>query len=274
MKVTLVQMNSIGDKAVNLANARALIERAVEQEKPDWICLPEVFDFIGGSRAEKMAAAEELPGGPAYEMCSKLAREHKVFIHAGSILEKIPGEERLHNTSVAFNREGEEVARYRKIHMFDITAPDGAKYHESAAFKPGNEVVTYDCDGVKVGCAICYDLRFSYLFQALAEQGADIVALPAAFTLVTGKDHWEVLCRARAIEMQAYLCAPAQTGAHKAGHETRFTYGNSLIADPWGHVVAKASEGPGLVSSYVDIDRIRKVRAMIPVSQHKVKLAV
>jgi nitrilase len=174
---------------------------------------------------------------------------------------------------VAFNREGQEVARYRKIHMFDITAPDGAKYHESAAFKPGGDVVTYDCEGVTVGCAICYDLRFSYLFQALAEKGADMIALPSAFTLVTGKDHWEVLCRARAIEVQAYICAPAQTGAHKAGHETRFTYGNSLIADPWGHVVAKASEGPGLVSTHIDIERIRKIRSMIPVSKHRVKLS-
>ncbi len=274
MKVTLVQMNSISDKAVNLANARKLIEQAVVQERPDWICLPEVFDFMGGSRAEKVAAAEELPGGPAYEMCKELARQHKVFIHAGSILEKIPTEDRLHNTSVAFNREGKEVARYRKIHMFDITAPDGAKYHESAAFKAGDSIVTYDVEGVKIGCAICYDLRFPYLFQALAEQAVDIVALPAAFTLVTGKDHWEVLCRARAIEMQAYVCAPGQTGSHKAGHETRFTYGNSLIADPWGHVVAKASEGSGLVSTHVDLDRIRKVRAMIPVAQHRVKLAI
>lgn len=272
MKVTLIQMNSVSDKTANLASAKALIEHAVEQERPDWICLPEVFDFIGGSTAEKMAAAESFPDGPAYEMCRSLAREHKVFIHAGSILEKAHGDARLHNTSVAFNRDGDEVARYRKIHMFDITAPDGAKYHESAAFKPGDEVVTYDCEGVTIGCAICYDLRFSYLFQALADKGADLVALPAAFTLVTGKDHWEVLCRARAIEMQAYLCASAQTGAHRAGHETRFTYGNSLIADPWGHVVAKASEGPGLVSSYVDIERIRKIRAMIPVAQHKVKL--
>ncbi len=273
MKVTLVQMNSIDDKAVNLANARALIERAVVQEKPDWICLPEVCDFIGGSRADKMAAAEELPGGAAYEMCSALAREHKVFIHAGSILEKIPGEERLYNTSVAFNREGREVARYRKIHMFDITAPDGAKYHESAAFKPGDAVVTYDVEGVKVGCAICYDLRFPYLFQALADKGVDIVALPAAFTLVTGKDHWEVLCRARAIETETYFCAAAQTGAHKAGHETRFTYGKSLIADPWGHVVAKASDGVGIVSARVDPKRVDKARQMIPVAQHRVKLA-
>ncbi|QGM45143.1 carbon-nitrogen hydrolase family protein [Methylocystis heyeri] len=274
MKVTLVQMNSISDKAANLANAKALIEQAVAQERPDWICLPEVFDFIGGTRAEKMAAAEELPGGDAYSMCQDLAREHRVFIHAGSMLEKIPGDERIHNTSVAFNREGKEVARYRKIHMFDITAPDGAKYHESAAFKPGNEVVTYDCEGVTIGCAICYDLRFPYLFQALADKNVDLIALPSAFTLVTGKDHWEVLCRARAIETQTYICAPAQTGAHKAGHETRFTYGNSLIADPWGHVVAKASEGPGLVSSHVDIDRIRKIRSMIPVAKHKVALSI
>jgi len=273
MKVTLVQMNSINDKAANLASAKALIEKAVAQEHPDWICLPECFDFIGGTRAEKMEAAEDLPGGPAYALCQNLAREHRVFIHAGSILEKIPGDERIHNTSVAFDREGKEVARYRKIHMFDITAPDGAKYHESAAFKPGRDVVTYDCEGVTIGCAICYDLRFSYLFQALAEKGADMIALPSAFTLVTGKDHWEVLCRARAIEVQAYICAPAQTGAHKAGHETRFTYGNSLIADPWGHVVAKASEGPGLVSTYIDLERIRKIRSMIPVSKHKVKLS-
>ncbi|PWB83350.1 MAG: carbon-nitrogen hydrolase [Methylocystaceae bacterium] len=272
MKVTLVQMNSVSDKAANLVAARALIEQAVRQERPDWICLPEVFDFIGGTRADKLAAAEELPGGPAYALCQDLAREHGVFIHAGSILEKVFGEERLHNTTVAFDRSGKEVARYRKIHMFDITAPDGAKYHESASFKPGDAVVTYDCDGLTIGCAICYDLRFPYLFQALAERGADVVALPSAFTLVTGKDHWEVLARARAIEIQSYICAPGQTGAHKAGHETRFTYGNSLIADPWGHVVARASDGVGLVSTRIDPERIRKVRAMIPVAQHRVKL--
>ena len=123
MKVTLVQMNSISDKAANLATAQALIERAIQLESPDWICLPECFDFIGGTRADKIAAAEDLPGGPAYEMCRSLAKENKVHIHAGSILERIPGDDRIHNTSVAFNREGVEVARYRKIHMFDITAP-------------------------------------------------------------------------------------------------------------------------------------------------------
>lgn len=164
------------------------------------------------------------------------------------------------------------MARYRKIHMFDITAPDGAQYRESAAFKPGDAVVTYDCEGLTIGCAICYDLRFPYLFQKLAEKGAQIVALPSAFTMVTGKDHWEVLLRARAIESQTYVIAPNQTGAHKAGHETRVSYGHSLVADPWGHVVARASDGVGFVSTRIDPERIRRVRAMIPVASHKVTL--
>ena len=187
MKIALIQMNSGADKAANLEQARGLIEDVVAKERPDWIGLPEVFDFMGGSRADKRAAAETFPDGPAYALMSKLARQHRVFIHAGSMLEKIDGEDRVGNTTVAFNREGAEVARYRKIHMFDITAPDGAQYNESAAFKPGDAVATYDCEGVVVGCSICYDLRFPDLFQALADKGARMIALPAAFTLQTAR---------------------------------------------------------------------------------------
>ena len=189
MKVALIQMNSGSDKAANIAAARALIDQAVAEEKPDWVCLPEVFDFMGGSFKDKQAAAETIPGGPAYAMLQEQAKKHGIFIHAGSILERIEGEARVGNTTVVFDRQGGELARYRKIHMFDITAPDGAKYHESAAMKPGDAVVTYDCEGVTVGCAICYDLRFPGLFQALADKGAEMIALPAAFTLQTGKDH-------------------------------------------------------------------------------------
>ena len=272
MKVSLIQMNSVSDKQANLDAARKLIEQAVAEEKPDWICLPEVWDYIGGNRRSKIEAAEEIPGGPAYSLMQDLAKKHRVFIHAGSILEKIPGDERIHNTTVAFDRDGKEVARYRKIHMFDITAPDGAPYKESASFKPGDAVVAYDCEGVTVGCAICYDVRFPYLFQALADKGAELIALPSAFTLQTGKDHWEVLCRARAIETETYFCAAAQTGPHTAGNETRQTYGHTLVVDPWGHVVAKASDGAGLVSARIDPKRVEKVRAMIPVAQHRVKL--
>jgi nitrilase len=271
MKVALIQMNSGADKPANLAAARALMERAIAEEKPDWICLPEVFDFMGGSLAEKRAASETIPGGPAYAMLQEMARSHGVFIHAGSILETIEGEERVANTTLVFNRSGEELARYRKIHMFDITAPDGKKYHESAAMKPGDAIVTYDCEGVTVGCAICYDLRFPGLFQALADRGVQMIALPAAFTLQTGKDHWEVLCRARAIETETYFVATGQTGNHLQGNETRTTWGHSLVVDPWGHVVARASDGVGYVAARIDPDRVTRVRTMIPVAQHKVK---
>lgn len=272
MKVSLIQMNSGSDKPANLAQARALIERAVAEERPDWIGLPEVWDFIGGSRRDKLAAAEALPGGPAWSLMSEVARTHRVFIHAGSVLEKVPGEDRMHNTTLVFDREGAEIARYRKIHMFDINTPDGVSYRESASFAAGNAVVTYEADGITFGCAICYDLRFPHLFQALAERGAQAIALPSAFTLQTGKDHWEVLCRARAIETQTYLLAAAQTGPHTQGNETRQTYGHSLVADPWGHVVAKASDGVGIASARIDVGRVEKVRGMIPVAAHRVSL--
>jgi deaminated glutathione amidase len=272
MKISLVQMNSISDKSANIAAARALIERAVAEEAPDWVLLPEQFDWAGGARGEKQANAEVLPGGPAYSMAQELAAKHRIFIHAGSIMEKLDGDPRIHNTSVVFDRGGKEIARYRKIHLFDVTTPDGVSYKESATVKPGDAVVTYDCEGITIGCSICYDLRFPALFQALAEKGAQIIALPAAFTLQTGKDHWEVLLRARAIETQTYVCASAQTGTFTIGNEQRATYGHSLVADPWGHVVAKASDGIGLVSARIDPAVVAKVRGMIPVAQHRVKL--
>jgi predicted amidohydrolase len=273
MKVSIIQMNSISDKAANIAAAEALVERAVREERPDWVLLPEFFDWAGGLKADKLANAESLPGGPAYTMARAQAVKHRIFVHAGSIMEKIDGEDRIHNTSVVFNREGEEIARYRKIHLFDITAPDGTAYNESATVKAGDAVVTYDCEGVTVGCSICYDLRFPDLFQALAEKGAEIIALPAAFTMQTGKDHWEVLLRARAIETEAYVCASAQTGSFTVGNEQRQTYGHSLVADPWGHVVAKASDGVGIVSARIDKAQVKRVRGLIPVAEHRRRLS-
>ena len=278
MKISLIQMNSVDDKPANLAQAAALIEQAVAEDRPDWVLLPECFDFLGGSGDTKRAAAEVLPDGPAapcgpaYTLVRDLARRHGIFIHAGSLLERIPGEERIGNTTVVFGRDGAEVARYRKIHLFDITTPDGTEYKESASFKPGDAVVTYDCEGVTVGCSICYDLRFPFLFQALMDRGAAMIALPAAFTMATGKDHWEVLCRARAIETETYFCAAAQTGAFTQGNQVRTTYGHSLVVDPWGHVTARASDGVGTVSARIDPARVDKVRAMIPVAQHRIPM--
>lgn len=273
MKVSIVQMNSISDKAANLATAAALVEQAVGEEKPDWILLPEFFDWAGGRSADKLANAETFPDGPAYRLVQGLARKHGVFVHAGSIMERIEGESRIRNTTVVFDRKGGEIARYRKIHLFDVTTPDGRIYRESETVAPGDAVVTYDCEGVTVGCAICYDLRFPDLFQALAEKGAEMIALPAAFTLQTGKDHWEVLLRARAIETETYVCASAQTGSFTVGNEQRHTYGHSLVADPWGHVITRASDGPGIASARIDARRVKQVRTMIPVAEHKRRLS-
>lgn len=269
MKTCVIQMNSTGDKPANLAQARRLIEQAVALERPDWIALPEVFDFLGGSRAEKFEAAERLREGPAYALCAELAAKHGVFIHSGSFLERNADDERLSNTTVVFDRRGAEIALYRKIHMFDVTTPDGAAYRESAVFRPGEEVVTYQAEGVTFGCAICYDIRFPALFQALAARGAQAIVLPAAFTLQTGKDHWEVLCRARAIETQCYFLAPAQVGAHRIKDETRLTYGHSLICDPWGHKIAMASDGPGFATARLDLARVAQVRAAIPAAAQR-----
>ncbi len=269
MKISLVQMNSINDKAANIAQARALIKRAVAEESPDWVLLPEQFDWAGGVKGDKARNAETLPGGPAYGMAQELAARHGIFLHAGSFMERIEGDERIHNTSVVFDRRGEEIARYRKIHLFDVTTPDGTAYKESATVKPGDLVVAYDCEGITVGCAICYDLRFPGLFQALADKGAQVIALPAAFTMQTGKDHWEVLLRARAIETQTYVCASAQTGTFAVNNETRATYGHSLIADPWGLVVAKASDGVGVVSTRLDMAQVKRARQLIPVAEHR-----
>jgi nitrilase len=260
MKVALIQMNSVADKPANLAQARGLIERACDEERPDWIGLPEVFDFLGGSREEKFAASEVLGEGPAYALAAELAAKHGVFVHAGSFLEKNPDGASLSNTTVVFDRQGRRIALYRKIHMFDVVTPDGAAYKESALFTPGAELATYQAEGFTFGCAICYDLRFPALFQALAARGADVFVLPSAFTLLTGKDHWEVLCRARAIETQSYFLAPAQIGAHKLKGETRHTYGHTLVCDPWGHVLAKASDTPGFVTARLDRDLIAKTR--------------
>jgi nitrilase len=269
VKATLIQMNSQSDKQANIAAAKMLMERAIAEEHPDLLVLPEMFDFVGGETADKLRAAESIPGGPGYAMCQEVARAHAVFVHAGSLIEKVPGEDRVHNTTVVFNRSGQEVARYRKIHLFDIVTPDGMEYRESATVKPGAAVVTYDLEGITVGCAICYDLRFPELFRALVRNGAEIIALPACFTLQTGKDHWEALCRARAIETQSYFLAAAQWGGHTRGKETRYSYGHSLIADPWGNVIAMASDGIGSVTAHIQPERVAKVRQDMPLRHHQ-----
>jgi nitrilase len=273
MRVAVIQMSPGADKAENIAQARALIEALAAEQKVDLIALPEIWTCLGGDRAQKFAAAEALPepggqGGEAYEFLRGMAMAHNVHIHGGSIGE-LAGD-KLFNTSLVFSPAGAELARYRKIHLFDITTPDGQGYRESAIYGAGDQVVTCDIAGTRIGLAICYDLRFPELFLALRRQHVDLIVLPAAFTLQTGKDHWEVLLRARAIETQTWIAAPACTGAHKeANGETRYTYGHSLIVDPWGHVVAKASDGLGWAAASIDKSLTARVRTNMPLLDHR-----
>ncbi len=270
MKITVIQTNTISDKSKNIAQAKSLIEAAVAADRPDVIVLPEVWNWRGGTTAQKVDAADQIPGGPAYETIQALARQHKVWIHGGSMIERIPGASQVYNTTCVFDREGREVARYRKIHMFDIIAPDGTPYRESDDIRPGDEVVAYDLEGFKIGCTICYDMRFAELYIQLAKEGCDVIMVPSSFTLQTGKDHWEPILKVRAIETQCYIVAPAQYGPFVDGKGgTRQSYGHSLIADPWGHVVCKVSDGIGFASANIDRAQIKRVRELIPMNAHR-----
>ncbi len=275
MRVSVIQMSPGADKAANIAQATRLMEAARAADHPDLLALPEIWTCLGGDRATKFAAAEDLPppgaeaaSESAYQFLRDFAIRHGVHVHGGSIGERAGN--RLFNTSLVFAPDGTELARYRKIHLFDIVTPDGQGYRESDTYGAGDEVVACDIAGIKVGLAICYDLRFAELFLALRRLGTELIVLPAAFTLQTGKDHWEVLLRARAIETQCWVAAPACTGKHvDAGGESRFTYGHSLVADPWGHVVAKASDGEGWASATIDTAPLARIRANMPVLEHR-----
>jgi nitrilase len=281
MRISTIQMAPGSDKAQNIAQARRLIEQAVAADRPDMVALPEIWTCLGGDRATKFAAAETLPspgssqpgrvapGGEAYEFLRMMARTHNIHVHGGSIGEL--GGEHLFNTNLIFAPDGREIARYRKIHLFDIVTPDGQGYRESAVYGAGDQVVTVPIGGYRVGLTICYDVRFPELYRALREAGAEIIFVPAAFTLQTGKDHWDVLLRARAIETQCYIVAPACTGTHYDGsNEPRVIFGNSLIADPWGAVIARVSDGPGFATARIDPAMIARIRRDMPILEHRV----
>jgi predicted amidohydrolase len=270
VRISVIQMNSIADKAANLDQARRLVAEAVKEDRPDLVVLPEIFAFMGGSVEDRHRSAEELPGGEACRMLADMARTHGIFVHGGSFFERARDDGTVYNTTVAFDRSGNELARYRKIHLFDVTTPDGREYKESAVVGRGRELVVYEADGVKVGCTICYDLRFGELYRGLAAQGAQVIMVPAAFTMQTGKDHWEVLLRARAIETQTWVAAAAQWGSYPAGNDVRQCYGHSMIVDPWGHVVAQAPDRVGFATARIDLAYLDKVRAGLPVHQHHV----
>jgi len=272
MRISAIQMNQTSDKASNLDQARRLIEGALVADRPDLITLPETWTNLGGGREARTNAAEVLPdpggtGGAAYEFLRGVAKGASMHVHGGSIIEQ--GAEKLFNTTVVFDPTGTEIARYRKIHLFDITGPDGTGYRESALYGAGGELVTFKAGGVIFGCTICYDMRFAEQYLALRRAGAEVILVPSNFTLMTGKDHWEVLLRARAIETQCWIAAAAAWGSYEERGAPRQVYGHSLIADPWGHVVAKASDGIGWTTARIDPAVTAQVRRDMPVLEHR-----
>ncbi len=276
MRVSVIQLAPGSDVGANMAAASRLIQAAVEADRPDLVTLPEMWSCLGGTQQVKRDAAERLPGpgsseaGPIYAMLRAIAVEHGITLHGGSIGERIEGDPLLFNTSLVFGPDGSELARYRKIHLFDVTTPNGQGYRESDSYGAGTDIVTFAVAGVSVGCAICYDLRFAELFLALRRAGADLVLLPAAFTRETGRAHWEVLLRARAIETQCWFAAAATCGEHHVGSgEARATWGHSLICDPWGELAQLLADEPGYATTTIDRDAIAALRARMPVLEHR-----
>jgi len=257
-----VQMSSGSNRAANVARATELVREAAARGAR-LVVLPEVFAWRG-PRGEEAAVAEPVPGATT-ETLAVLAGALGVWLCAGSLLERVPGEDRAYNTSCLFDPHGALVARYRKIHLFDVELPGRVSVRESATRVPGGEVVALPTELGTLGLSVCYDLRFPELYRRLVRAGAEILLVPSAFTFPTGAAHWEVLCRARAVENQCYVIAPDQTGTSPHGF---LDWGDSLIVDPWGRVLARGGEGEGVVTAEVDRAYLARVRRELPCLTH------
>jgi predicted amidohydrolase len=258
LRAAAVQLNSTKDRERNLSTAERLV-RAAAADGAELVALPEKWNLLAGG-AELHAGAEPLDG-PSLSAARAWARELGIHLLAGSIAERSDGaDERAFNTSVLIGPDGEDLATYRKVHMFDVEA-GGVAYRESEHEQPGEELATAPVGDLVAGLSICYDLRFPELFRILALRGATLVALPSAFTTATGRDHWEVLLRARAIEDQVFLLAPNQVGTAAPHYDS---FGHSAIVDPWGTVLAIAPEGETFVAADLDLGAQRRVRASLP----------
>jgi len=261
-RFAVVQVTATDDRPGNLRIACELVRRAAAQGA-EVVCLPEMWPFIG-SDADKIAGAETLEG-PSMTAMQGLATELGVWLLPGSFAELSELAGRVYNTSVVYDPSGELRAVYRKLHLFDVDVPGGAVFKESDTVTAGDQAVVVDTGVGRLGLSICYDLRFPALYQALRQGGAQVVLVPAAFTAHTGKDHWEILLRARAIEQQVWVIAANQGGRHNPKRES---HGHSMIIDPWGLVVARVSDGPGFAIGDVDLGQVERVRGEIPCGGH------
>jgi predicted amidohydrolase len=254
----VVQLGSGADRTANLDAAAALVGQAASQGAA-LVVLPEVVAWRG-PRDEEAAHVEAIPG-PTADAMAALARTHRLVLCAGSWLERSPEPDLAYNTTCVFGPDGTLLARYRKIHLFDVAIPERVAVQESATRLAGDEVVTVATPLGTLGLSICYDLRFPELYRRLAHAGAEVLLVPSAFTAPTGEAHWDVLLRARAIENQCYVLAANQTGRSPHGFAD---YGNSLVVDPWGVVLARAADGPGIALAEIDRARLSRIRRELP----------
>jgi predicted amidohydrolase len=270
-KAAVIQMTSTDQVEHNLACMERLV-RAAAEDGASLVVVPECFAYLGSDAAGatspgKAAVAEPLPaGGPILARCASLARELAVELVLGGFWERGEDPAKVKNACVHLDARGVVCGIYRKIHLFDVDLPDGTRLEESASVERGEDLVVTDSAIGRLGLSVCYDVRFPELYRGLVDRGATALAVPAAFTLTTGKEHWHVLLRARAIESQAYVLAAAQTGKHSG---SRQSYGHALIVDPWGTVIAECGEGEGYACAWIDEAVVGRIRASLPSLSHR-----
>jgi len=263
LRIAAIQMCSRQNRAENLTRAENLLRNAL-QHRPHLIALPENFSFLD-REGNKLTVMEELDNGPSIQMLQHFARTHNVMIVGGSLPLRSNKENRVTNTCLVFDIDGSIVARYDKIHLFDINLDAAHSFQESRYIAPGSNVVTFNCLDHTMGLSICYDVRFPELYRKLAMQGACVFFVPSAFTHRTGTDHWEILLRTRAIENLSYVVAPAQVGRH---NEHRESYGRSMIIDPWGQILAQAADRDCVITADLNFSHLNDVRQRLPCLEH------
>ncbi len=266
MRVAVIQMASGSIVKGNMLEAKKLIKNAVD-DGADIIVLPENFGMITANEPDILQYGEVFGDGPLQDFLAQQSAEHGIYLVGGTLPVKSEHSNKIRNTLLVYDPQGECISRYDKIHLFDVRLPsEDEQYHESSMFEPGEEIVVLQVGDMKLGLAICYDLRFPELFRALVDKGAEVIVLPAAFTAVTGKAHWHTLLKARAIENLCYLAASAQGGYHVNGRET---YGHSLIVDPWGKVIDEIDSGSGYAIADINLSQQQQIRERFPVLTHR-----
>ena len=265
-KLAVIQMNSASAVDENLAVANALLIEA-SQAGAAVVVLPENFCLMPANDADRLAAAENDSSGPIQEFLSNTARELGIFIIAGTIPIRSSVKNKVRSACLVYNNDGERIVRYDKIHLFNVELKNGESYSESDNFDAGNDLKIVDTPVGRVGLTICYDMRFPEMYRRLQEMGAELFVVPSAFTATTGRAHWELLLRSRAVENLAFVAAPAQVGEHANG---RSTYGDSMIIDPWGNILARREQADaGVVVADIDLAQMRKTRERFPVLSHR-----